>query len=193
MAETLNINWLGVARAHIEERNREGRHHIFITFFESNEISEVEKPMITSPYSNVFGYHAEQPKVLAYLEEKFKELESLLLNLGVQGGPFIIDLIGESRTGKTTLLLALCDAWNRPNRKIEYLSMQEFGNTADEKKFAAIWSRTVDSHILVLDEADVVTPQLHQALKPNYPVIVYGSHTRLPFDGLTELRLERQI
>ncbi|MFC1801376.1 hypothetical protein ACFLZB_02840 [Nanoarchaeota archaeon] len=98
---------------------------------------------------------------------------------------FLINVVGKANTGKTTLLKNL-----GITSRSEYFDMRRFVSEDDEKTTDYILDRQRGG-ILLLDEANLVTPQVHEWLSPRYRIQVYASHSKVQFPVYKEFCLEK--
>ncbi len=180
-----DIRHLTVARGHTNCRDvLEGR-QLFVTSYEPSETGGLSEPLKASPYWNVWGpQQAKTRAEINYLRGRLDLIRDLAGQM-IDGERDLnaLNIVGDCRAGKTTLLQRLTNLLGDRRKIGEYTTMEHYRVLLDDDQLKAI-KEDVPGDVLVLDEAGLTTPEFRRQLQEHYKVVIYASLTKLTqFEG----------
>jgi len=184
-----NQTALMVARAHANLANLTygGEHHKFVTSWNEQLIEASAISTYSSSWGRIINSHPFEFYIAAKAEDLKKTVEECMKRK--TSTACIINLVGNARTGKTAVLqylsqIGIGDKGSR--ERLTYQTMETYGiwryDIEDRTNdIATALMHRASNNVLLLDEAGLVTPKLHQTLANLFDVIVYVSHQPLNF------------
>lgn len=187
--EMASPDMLQVARSHLERHaiSGHGYHHVFLATFDNLGVEDTlrfSEPWCSSYFTRWRSNSPDSGQV-EYVNGVADSMISGINSVYEQRGRAAFVLVGEEGSGKTTVLTRL----NHRLHSSQYDSMQRYAGMDDEVVLECILQGR-GATILLLDEADKVTPDFHKALAENYRIIVYGAHRELPVPNAGVFRMD---
>ncbi|MBI3051176.1 ATP-binding protein [Candidatus Woesearchaeota archaeon] len=187
--EMASPDMLQVARSHLERHAiyGHGHGHVFLATFD--KLGVEDKLRLSEPWCSSYFTRWEIKSTdsgqVEYVNGVVDSMISGINSVYRQKGRATFVLVGEEGSGKTTVLTRL----NHRLHSSHYDSMLRYAWMDDDRVLEGILKGR-PSTILLLDEADRITLDFHQALAENYRIIVYGAHQELPVPDAGVFRMD---